>query len=218
MELKIKNEDIVQLRQNDLNRGRNKSNAPVYPKTVPEAIIGLSSYLGKEGLKDVIVVSELPNTGEEGKIYYNQYDYNYYTYNGEFSKIGKETADVVTDIDDVPKKPSRPGVTVPNNSYALKANVFYNIDNWNRDTDTENNAYMKFVLGLDGKEGIFAGRFTAWADDMNITWPAGVTTPDSVDTTIVNGHTYEFNVWQGVLILADVTTTVTTNTATEGGE
>lgn len=63
-------------------------------------------------------------------------------------------------------------------------------------------------------DGIYAGRFTAWADDMNITWPASVTTPDSVDTTIVNGHTYEFNVWQGVLILADVTTT----TSTEGGE
>lgn len=207
MELKIKNEDIVQLRQNDLNRGRNKSNSPVYPKTVPEAILGLQSFLSKEGLKDVVIVDELPVTGQEGTIYYDRTDHSYYTYNGEFSKIGKETADVVTDIDDVPKKPSRPGVNipVPDNSYVLKANVFYNIEDWNRDADTENNAYMEFVLGLDGEEGIFAGRFTAWADDMTLTWPTGVDVIDADSVEIVEDHVYEFNVWLGKCIIKDVT-------------
>ena len=155
----------------------------------------------------VTIVDTLPETGKVGYIYYNKYDNSYYTYNGEFSKIGKENADVVTDIDDVLKKPSRPGVDipVPDNSYVLEANVFYNIEDWNRDEDTENNAYMEFVLGLNGEEGIFAGRFTAWADNLNLTWPTSVDVVDADSLDIINGHTYEFNVWLGKCIIKDVT-------------
>lgn len=115
---------------------------------------------------------------------------------------------IITDIGEVP------AVSGTTNSATLTANTFYNIASWDRSSGSD----TSYTFAFDPTLGIYAGRFTAWADDMNITWPAGVTTPDSVDTTIVNGHTYEFNVWQGVLILADVTTTATTNTTTEGGE
>lgn len=115
---------------------------------------------------------------------------------------------IVTDITNVP------AVSGTTNSATLTANTFYNIASWDRSSGSD----TSYTFAFNPTLGIYAGRFTAWADDMNITWPAGVTTPDSVDTTIVNGHTYEFSVWQGVLFLADVTTTATTNTTTEGGE
>lgn len=44
-----KNIQIVQLREHDLNRGHNKSRTPIYPNTIPEAIIGLSEYIGNNG-------------------------------------------------------------------------------------------------------------------------------------------------------------------------
>ena len=156
---------------------------------------------------DIEIISNLDAqfTPQEGKIYYNQYDYSYYTYNGEFNKIGKETVDVITNIDDVPQQTPVEG-TQAWNSYVLSPNVFYNIANWDRiPSGSISNTSM--VFDFNPADGIYAGRFTAWADDMNITWPAGVIIPDSVDTTIVNGHTYEFNVWQDVLILTDITAT-----------
>lgn len=158
----------------------------------------------------VTKVDTLPEQGEEGKIYYNTTTGTYYiSDNGKWRTFNETT--VVTSLDDVEHEQ---GIA---NSYILEPGVFYNISNWRTfedDSPINNRLYFNF----NPYDGIYAGRFTAWADDMNITWPAGVTTPDSVDTTIVNGHTYEFNVWQGVLILADVTTTAAANTTTEGGE
>lgn len=163
----------------------------------------------------VTKVDTLPEQGEEGKIYYNTTTGTYYiSDNGKWRTFNETT--VVTNLDDVPRQPSVGGAQAWN-SYVLSPNVFYNIANWNR-VPAGGVPSTSMVFDFNPADGIYAGRFTAWADDMNITWPAGVTTPDSVDTTIVNGHTYEFNVWQGVLFLADVTTTANANTTTEGGE
>ena len=157
---------------------------------------------GKNG-SGVTVVDTLPDTGEEGKIYYNKYDHSYYTYNDEFEKIGKDSIDVIVDVDDVPRiSPSDPA---DRNSYLLTPNVFYNIGDWNRSHTPGEDAYMVFALNRN-YEGIYAGKFIAWADDLNISWPSTVVIPDNVPD-IINGHQYEFNIWQDVLILVDVTST-----------
>jgi hypothetical protein len=153
-------------------------------------------------------VPSLPATGESGKIYYNTTDNNYYVWDSAsnaYVNMVSPDIKVITSLSDVPRIPD--GGQTAINSYVLQPNVFYNIENWDRSLGSSTAIEFSF----NSTEGIFAGRFTAWADDMNITWPASVTTPDSVDTTIVNGHTYEFNVWQGVLLLTDVTSSESTN-------
>lgn len=87
---KIRKEQIVQLREHDLNRGHNRSQTPVYPITVPESIEGLAEYLSKAGIAGTTTVDELPASGEEGKIYYNTSNGKYYTWSGthsEFSQV-----------------------------------------------------------------------------------------------------------------------------------
>lgn len=152
----------------------------------------------------VTKVDTLPEQGEEGKIYYNTTTGTYYiSDNGKWRTFNETT--VITNLDDVPQQAPVEGAQVWN-SYVLSPNVFYNIANWDRVPASVGHS-TSMVFAFNPTLGIYAGRFTAQADDTNITWPVGVTTPDSVDTTIVNGHTYEFNVWQGVLILVDVTST-----------
>lgn len=90
---KIRKEQIVQLREHDLNRGHNRSQTPVYPITVPESIEGLAEYLSKAGIAGTTTVDELPVTGEVGKIYYNTSDGKYYTYSTDDGFVSIVDAD-----------------------------------------------------------------------------------------------------------------------------
>lgn len=204
MELKIKNEDIVQLRQNDLNRGRNKSNAPVYPKTIPEAILGLSSYLGKEGLKDVVEVDSMPAEGKAGVIYYLKGSNARYLVwsetNHTFYALSLEP-NLITDPNDVER------LEDVDNGFILEPNTHYLIEDWNLD-DADS---LTFRFNTSASN-MFLGRFTAWEDNLNITWivryalhdaPMPPKIPNPVD--IIAGHTYEFNLFYDVLFIADIT-------------
>lgn len=161
------------------------------------------------------VDAELPNAGEPGIIYClkrsnkdkdHPLEYTYHIWNGD-DFVELSTNKVIRELNDNMKvRGSSPGPNAPaqilTNTYQLHANYFYNIANWDMSEGTDTSMTFRFI-----SEGIYAGRFTAWANDMTITWPTGVIIPDSVDTTIINGHTYEFNVWQDVLILTDITAT-----------
>jgi hypothetical protein len=71
----------VQLRNYHVRRGKDKDNTPLYPITKAENIIGGAG---------VTQVTELPATGDEGKIYYNTTEKKYYTYTEEngWSELG----------------------------------------------------------------------------------------------------------------------------------
>lgn len=98
---KIRKEQIVQLREHDLNRGHNRSQTPVYPITVPESIEGLAEYLSNAGIAGTTTVDELPASGEEGKIYYNTSDGKYYVYstNSGYDELGDTDIPIVNASD-----------------------------------------------------------------------------------------------------------------------
>lgn len=56
----------------------------------------------------------------------------------------------------------------------------------------------------------FIGRFTANSDNVNITLPSGILPADSNPDTEA-GHMYEYNIFDGVFSLIDVTTTQPTS-------
>ena len=147
-------------------------------------------------------VPSLPATGEPGKIYYNTTDNNYYVWDSASSSyVDMVSPDikVVTSLSDVPRIYDEGQAAI--NSYVLQPNVFYNIENWDRSLGSS--TAMEF--SFNSTEGIVAGRFTAWADDMNLTWPTGIDVVDADSLEIISGHTYEFNVWLGKCIIKDIT-------------
>ena len=151
---------------------------------------------GKDG-NGVTKVDTLPEQGEEGKIYYNTTTGTYYiSDNGRWRTFNETT--VITSLDDVETPQTVPAMA---NTYILQPNMFYNISNWK----TTNVPSLSFQFDIT--EGVYAGRFTAWDDAMTVSWPVGIKIPDSLDVDIVANHTYEFNVWQGVCIIQDVTVT-----------
>ena len=145
-----------------------------------------------------------------------------FSYNGqEYRLLG---APVVTDIDDVEayEPPADEGdgegegegsedVIDLTNAYVLDAGVFYDIESW----DSSEGESSTLVLVFNPNYGVHAGRFTAWASPQRVVWPAGTIIPDGADTEFEQGHRYEFSVYGGVLMLADVTYTAP---VTEGGE
>jgi hypothetical protein len=158
--------------------------------------------------ESVVSVDELPESGDAGKIYYNTTDNTYNIWDAEksaFTHLGVDETVVITDIDDVEqaKEELIPGTqSVIANGYVLEPNVFYNIENWQKDLTFDGIAFK-----FDATDNnVYAGRFTAWADAMSIGLPAGVSLPDET-VDIIEGHTYEFNIWQGVCIIQDVTIT-----------
>lgn len=77
----IRKEQIIQLKEHDLNRGHNRSQTPVYPVTTVEAI------LGSDQLGGVTKVESLPEEGEVGKIYFDTTTSKYYVYNASTEKF-----------------------------------------------------------------------------------------------------------------------------------
>ena len=77
-------DQIIQLRNHHLKQGRNNDRRPIYPITKAECIIG--------GAGGVQKVATLPEKGEEGKIYYNTTNKQYYRYHegSGFSTMGLE--------------------------------------------------------------------------------------------------------------------------------
>ena len=210
--MNVTKEQIVQLREHDLNRGHDKSNKPVYPRTVAAAIEGIEELGG-----GVTKVATLPNRGELGKIYYNTTDNKYYVFGSDgWEPAGKDAPiPVVTDPNEVEHRFNQVPDSVNNNAgtveylYDLQPNVFYNIEDWlevdNLPTVEWEVVNIGFYFVFDpNTDGAVAGRFKAWEDGINFHWPAGVKVANSEDVEIVNGHTYEFNVYKGVAIIMDL--------------
>ena len=78
-------DQIIQLRNHHLKQGRNNDRRPIYPITKAECIIG-------DVGGGVQKVDTLPETGEEGNIYYNTTNKQYYRYHegSGFSTMGLE--------------------------------------------------------------------------------------------------------------------------------
>lgn len=78
-------DQIIQLRNHHLKQGRNNDRKPIYPITKAECIIG-------DVGGGVEKVASLPKKGEEGKIYYNTTNKQYYRYHegSGFSTMGLE--------------------------------------------------------------------------------------------------------------------------------
>ena len=78
-------DQIIQLRNHHLKQGRNNDRRPIYPITKAECIIG-------DVGGGVEKVATLPEKGEEGKIYYNTTNKQYYRYHegSGFSTMGLE--------------------------------------------------------------------------------------------------------------------------------
>lgn len=163
----------------------------------------------------VTQVSSLPQVGKEGSIYYNITDKQYYTYTSENGWQSTGNADVVSNPNDIAH-----AILVSDDStvanakkvdyvYTLKPGVFYNVDDWltvdDRPTVDADVVNITLAFAFDANtDSVFAGRFTAWEDNINLMWPAGVVIANQDDIDIVNGHTYEFNAYQGVAILMDL--------------
>lgn len=146
--------------------------------------------------------------GQEFKIYYSpirdeseQSELDRYyildPINNKFIKLQTEP-NVVTDVNDV-ERITEGQQTV--NNYVLQPDTFYNIDNW----DKSNGLSTTLQFNFNPTQGMIAGRFTAWADDMNLIWPIGTEVVDSDSLEITTGHTYEFNIWLDKCIIKDVT-------------
>lgn len=97
-------EQIIQLRNHHLKQGRNNDRRPIYPITKAECIIG-------DVGGGVEKVDTLPETGEEGKIYYNTTNKKYYTYTNEggFNETGSGI-ETVTTFNVVPNGEGMPSV------------------------------------------------------------------------------------------------------------
>ena len=83
-------DQIIQLRNHHLKQGRNNDRRPIYPITKAECIIGdIGGGVEK--------VDTLPETGKEGKIYYNTSDGTYYGYDKKgFTAIGSDIETVAS--------------------------------------------------------------------------------------------------------------------------
>lgn len=209
--------NILQLREYHITRGRNKSSAPIYPITKAECIIG---EIGGNGVTEV---ASLPEPGENGKIYYNTTDRKYYVYDTEssaYNAIAKETPEkpglpIATDIESDDST-----TTVGETAYGLLPNTFYNLNDLinsigmetthiylidathDDDSFTRQYIWRLTVPGTDGESVTILSGFSLDIEEDDLAIPEA--SKDILDDLEPN-HTYEFNVLEGVLFVADVT-------------
>ena len=158
--------------------------------------------------EDVAKVTELPETGETGKFYYNETDGKYYVYDETdgFKPIGESEG--IALVDDGFTSQEDGGYDVD-----IQPNVFYDFGN------VDNSLTLNLTGGEEGFVSEYMGRFTANLTEYT---PEGgsATTPESFtldidpeparpdnNPDIEDGHAYEFNIMAGVLVLSDITQT-----------
>lgn len=156
------------------------------------------------------IISALPTTGEQGKVYYNTTDNKYYIYNGtDFKPFG---GDVNPQIVDDPQ-----GTIIGDNEiisgiqYTLEPNVYYNLGT----AVTSFDVSLNLVVEESVDEALtYYGRFTVSSDyttgTPNISLPTFVVIPDEQQEKLANleaGHTYEFNIFANVFMISDITAT-----------
>lgn len=178
----------------------------------------LAKYFAELDISGTEQVEELPETGEQGRVYYNTTDGKYYVYDGDdFSEFGAKT--------ELPD-----GLPIVRNPAVHKLNG----EEQDYEYDLEPNKYYWFgriggtisgesIVGPDGIPDIdapsltlhvdydstiarsYVGRFTANADSPSITLVGAHFTDDIPD--IEANHAYEFNILNGICKITDITYT-----------
>lgn len=202
--------NILQLREYHINRGKNKSSAPIYPITKAECIIG---DIGG----GVTKVNTLPETGEAGKIYYNTSDNTYYVYNNDkFEPIAKQG--MSKGIPDITSHYVISGSDMTGVNLKLQPNTYYNLSDaiWFTDQDLDNPDVGSLTFTFDGLDGTddttnsYVFRMIVGVDSPNLVF-TGVFIPDVAKEVLDNlelNHEYEFNVFDKYMLVTDVTVTV----------
>lgn len=175
--------------------------------TVHEALDDLFANGG------VTKVSQLPTTGEAGKIYYNTTDDTFYRWDSTgstFKEVGSGSGDIV-----VKTAPSTIGIS----SVQLEHNVLTIVGTgcWNvtQDLGGDSEAILLLSYATDNLANdvarCYMARVTApIATSFNITFPIGTIVPDDAAEVMGNletGHVYEINVFHNVLLITDITST-----------
>lgn len=179
-------DNYIQLRNHHLKQGRNNDRTPIYPITKPECVKGLKEYIENNTDSSSRGLGFDDNTG-----------ILYTTVNDEPVIIAHTL--------------SKMGVAAIASSNTLTATVtldptiYHEVESCDRLTiaDVADDTY-------DYSLCTFIGRFTAHSDNVNITLPSGILPANSNPDTKA-GHIYEYNIFDGVFSLIDVTTTQDSN-------
>ena len=153
-------------------------------------------------------VTTLPENGKEGEIYYNTTEKKYYLYDGaSYSPIGSQGmphGEAPENISEFPLASAK---------YVLKPNTYYDFDEFYTEDTTV--APLPVIINFDdiNNETVansYVFRMTVPTTGvMNMTL-TGVIIPDSAKEILDDleqGHRYEFNVFDRVLLITDVTST-----------
>ena len=153
----------------------------------------------------VTKVATLPETGEEGKIYYNTTTKIYYVSDGStYTPIGVEGMPV---IDAEYTEEESQGVSF--HRYTLDPNNFYEFTETYTSSEISNIRIDLSANTDDGRTKSYIWRLK-YSTGMNIIIGNAVI-PDATKEILddlEDGHTYEFNVLEDVLLVTDITVTV----------
>lgn len=199
MDKLIRKEQIVQLREHDMNRGHNKSKTPVYPVTVPEAILG--------GVGRATVVETLPEEGQEGTIYYSNEDNQYYKYTEEgFKVFGTQSSlPIVTpEVKTITMPGLQPDQTMSVQVHEIQSDCYNVIVEPDNPANIMTLYFGSYDPATTTVAKSFVGRFTAKDNNQAIGLHNGIHFPSEVPD-IEAGHTYEFNVLYDTILITDIT-------------
>lgn len=193
-------ENILQLRNHHLKQGRSNDRKPIYPITKAECIIG---DIGGGVQK----VNTLPEEGEEGKIYYNTSDMQYYKYDVEngFTNLGIAPMPYGETPSNESNNPDQSII------YTLKPNVYYDFDTFYTTNPllTPLLARINFAdIDAPGIVNSYVFRITIPSTGLGNITLNGLTIPVSTKEILDNlepTHRYEFNVFGKVLLITDIT-------------
>jgi hypothetical protein len=133
----MENDNIIQLRNHHLQKGRKNDRTPIYPITDSKAVRYKDPnnpdiktiYDAIKESNGVTRVEGLPESGQSGKIYYNTNDSSYYTYdeaNGKFIPLG--TTDMLyVDYSEEVEPNTYNGTSINSNSLSIpiEPNKYY---------------------------------------------------------------------------------------------
>lgn len=172
---------------------------------------------------EVTKVATLPEVGELGKIYYDTTNDKYCVYDAENTKY-KDLAEEIVEKPGLPIateiESDDSTTTVGETAYGLLPNTFYNLNNLinsigmetthiylidathDDDSFTRQYIWRLTVPGTDGESVAIPSGFSLDIEEDDLAIPEA--SKDILDDLEPN-HTYEFNVLEGVLFVADVT-------------